>query len=379
MSVILSEKKLPSALSVYIDLLRVLAALLVMASHFPLTVQISKTLSAVNYAYDAVVVFFVLSGYVISYAAEVVEGSLKNYAINRVARIMPVAIGSVIFAMVTCYFLSGTRPLFYGDPDQFNHWWQTVIQSLTFTNQAWRSNEIPFGNGPYWSLAFEVWCYVFYAVILFSRGWVRIALFLLLAVALGPKQLIILPMWLAGAAAYHAREKIKIPRSALIAMLILPIAIYWCVQLSTSRDWSYAYAGAKVESVIGFGIDGAANFGWGYFLAVMFAVHLLAFGVLCKGFEVSSSRKWVRLIRWLAGYTFTLYLFHLPIIKMFMVFFDMGHGHDTAFERAPVYALTFVLVYLIGNVVEHKKSTYRTWALYVFEACSQIFRPRVKA
>ncbi|WP_110946493.1 acyltransferase family protein [Pseudomonas bohemica] len=357
----IGNSKLPASLSVYLDLLRVFAALLVMVSHYPLTSATEKFLTSTNFAYDAVVVFFVLSGYVISYAATTLERSLKQFTINRIARIMPVAIAAVLLSAAFYWAVGAERVDLYGDPALRARWPEMFLYALSFTNQAWTNNVVPFGNGPYWSLAFEVWCYAFYALIVFCRGGSRVIAILLLAVLLGSKQVIILPMWLAGSMAYHLSSRVEPKRVSAWLLVLLPVVVYGFIQIPMPRDWSYAYVGSHVEALIGFGLDGAANFGWGYILAILFSLHLFGVAAVAQTMSLPEGNFAVRSIRFLAGYTFTLYLLHMPLIKFFMSIMGFTRSDYILSYELICYALTFICVYVVGNLVEHKKYTYRRW------------------
>ena len=74
-------------LSLYLDLIRPLAALCVLLSHISLP-QISGTLKSFSLAgAQAVNVFFVLSGFVIAHVWATRESNVRDYAIARAARI----------------------------------------------------------------------------------------------------------------------------------------------------------------------------------------------------------------------------------------------------------------------------------------------------
>lgn len=370
------SESLSSGLSVYIDFLRVCAALLVMVSHFPLTQALSTLLSKTNFAYDAVVVFFVLSGYVVSYASQVIEQNTRNYFVNRVSRIVPVAVISVIVSSVLFCIVGGANSDIYGEMPAFYQGVMIFLQSIFFANEVWSSHVTPFGNGPYWSLVFEVWCYVFYGVIIYCRGWSRVVLLGVLAATLGPKQIVILPMWLIGAAAYHLRSRIELSKSAAVLLLILPVVCYFLIQIPMPRDWSYAYFGAKIEGAVGFGLDGAGNSGWGYLLALLFGLHLYAAASLLKDFEVVSQTHSARLIKYLASYTFTLYLFHYPLMRFFCVIFGVPHHSHSFMELIGPYTATFACVYVLGRLVEHKKSLYREWVKSLISVFGRIRKSR---
>ena len=99
--------------SVYLDAVRVVACLIVFAHHLALNFGCYKPAASgcgtlgwlipFHAGHSAVVVFFVLSGYVISYVASERETTLQQYALSRCARIYSVAAGKVPYAQCTAH------------------------------------------------------------------------------------------------------------------------------------------------------------------------------------------------------------------------------------------------------------------------------------
>ncbi len=81
--------------SVYLDALRFCAAFLVVMSHFAyprFTEGRWVWIRELNIGSDAVIVFFVLSGLVISYSAQNKLGMPRQYAFDRLTRLFSVAL-----------------------------------------------------------------------------------------------------------------------------------------------------------------------------------------------------------------------------------------------------------------------------------------------
>ncbi len=170
------KTRLSSEFSVYLDFLRVFAALMVVLSHYPLFLWQANITNRYNFGYDAVIVFFVLSGYVISYAADQIEKTWFNYTVSRMARILPVSTMAVVVSLVLMYFAYPYSPESYPDFAQLQEIPYVSFVTMFFLNEFWWSDVRPFGNGPYWSLAFEVWCYVIYGLAVFVPGRKRMIL-----------------------------------------------------------------------------------------------------------------------------------------------------------------------------------------------------------
>jgi peptidoglycan/LPS O-acetylase OafA/YrhL len=55
-----------------------------------------------------------------------------------------------------------------------------------------------FSNVPYWSLCYEFWYYVLFAVLTFTRGRKRLLWCCAVALLIGPKILLLAPVWATG-------------------------------------------------------------------------------------------------------------------------------------------------------------------------------------
>ena len=158
-------------LSVYLDLLRLGAALLVFASHMTFA---QFTGGIVPYQGDwaaaGVAAFFVLSGYVISYVADRKERALGTYAVSRMARIYSVALPALALTIgvdLLSLHLGWPRPV---PVYQYRSFAKYLIAALTFCDQAGPLHEPTFGNGVFWSLDYEVWYYLIFAAANYYTG-----------------------------------------------------------------------------------------------------------------------------------------------------------------------------------------------------------------
>jgi|GEM_PF-124359 len=121
---------------------------------------------------SGVSVFFVLSGFLLSYPfwKSYLNGgafpSIKNYIIRRAARIMP--------GYYTAFFVSMFLAVLF--VPNFSYFWRRLFTGLTFTSGFHFSTLFPVDwmNSPLWSISFEVFAYVlmplFMAVLFFFTG-----------------------------------------------------------------------------------------------------------------------------------------------------------------------------------------------------------------
>ena len=83
--------------SLYLDLMRPIAALVVMLSHVSQTTLTDGQMEVFAYTgTEAVDVFFVLSGFVIAHVCATREGGWRDYAISRATRIYSVAMPALL-------------------------------------------------------------------------------------------------------------------------------------------------------------------------------------------------------------------------------------------------------------------------------------------
>jgi peptidoglycan/LPS O-acetylase OafA/YrhL len=197
-------------LSLYLDALRFGAALAVFVSHYA-TGRISGGLF---WRFDggrtAVLVFFVLSGFVIAWVSDTRERTLEEYGLSRVARLYSVIIPVFVLTAVLDTIGKAIDPRLYG-PEWGHSMAHPVIDyalSAVFLGESWTIRVLPGFNVPYWSLNYEAWYYVLFAAAIFLRGRPRIAALIAAALLAGPRILFLLAVWLMGVAAWQWRAEL---------------------------------------------------------------------------------------------------------------------------------------------------------------------------
>ena len=124
--------------SLWLDAIRALAALAVLFGHMAHTRFTGGdyyVLREWNVASDAVVVFFVISGLVIAYAADR-DGDLGTYSYNRATRIFTVIVPAL--ALTLLFDAIGTRiSMDAYPPGYYQHlsWSEFLFRGLTLTPQ----------------------------------------------------------------------------------------------------------------------------------------------------------------------------------------------------------------------------------------------------
>lgn len=298
------------------------------------------------------VIFFVLSGYVIGYVSTEREETATDYIVARAARMYSVTIPALAIGTLIDGVGAVLEPGFYSNlnilfPAEL---WQLPIY-LTFMNQAWGSDFTPGSIGAYWSLSYEVSYYALFGICFFCSGAKRIAGVAFIALIVGPRILAMSPVWLAGLVAYRFSTKRTLGTAAgwVVFGISLIAGIMW-------NFWSMKHgilrSGANVWE---HGISGALE---DYSIAAIFSANLVAFHAISSSF-----RGWADLvhrpIRWLAGGTFTLYLFHQPLLA----FAKATCGEpivQTGWFHAAILIVPLCIVFFIAEWTERRKPIWQT-------------------
>ncbi len=351
-------------ISLYLDLFRFLAAMGVFLYHAGAHPISSGILPDIYFNHELVIIFFVISGYVIAASAARPDRTLVNYGADRVARLSSV----VIPALALTYFLDYVGARFSPDVYQaINPQWQSIrfLANFFYCQQIWFLCVNPSSNNPFWSLGYEFWYYVLFAVLIFVRS-NRTKIVLLLAIALfvGPKILLLLPAWAVGAGAFHVGKSWHCSRLKS-----------WLLFIST---------GLTTLLVLVFGHklglnDGQAgqpplyyssSFLGDNLFAVVVAAHFLACYILSRHFtkHLDASRV-AKLIRWMASHTFSLYLYHVPILWFILAVTKYDARNPVAVLTA--LAVTLLAIVGLSKVTEERypalRSLLRRWIGRVVE------------
>jgi peptidoglycan/LPS O-acetylase OafA/YrhL len=338
-------------LSLYLDLWRFSAALVVFLGHVSGARFTGGLLWQLGpYMGQAVAIFFVLSGFVIGYAVDRREASARDYVVARAARIYSVALPALLLTFALDAVGRMTRPDLYSIDWGYvadGRAWQFFC-GLLFINQIWSWNVSPGSNLPYWSMGFEVWYYVLFGIAVFApRPW-RVPALLVVLLFVGPRIASLFPLWLLGLAGYQICARHLPGRRVGAALFFGSVAIWIGYEASISVHDRLQFPGTGLPRYDGF----LEN----YLVGMLFLLHVI-------GFRAVSDRAapllapLVRPIRWVAGATFTVYLFHLPVAQF--VAAQMPWPPDSWASRTALLGGTAAALFAIAEFTERRKMVWR--------------------
>lgn len=351
------EGRISPAMSTYLDLLRFVAAILVVLFHASYMRFSTTPLPLSGLGIEAVAIFFVISGFVIAWTAENRDRNMRLYFVNRLSRLWSVALPAIVLTFALDYAGHALDPVFYKA-----RWYPTdepfrrMVWSALFLNEFWGTQVQLFTNTPYWSLAYEFWYYVLFAIAYFLRGWQRYALVLIVAVLIGPKILLLLPIWFLGCALWLYRDRMRVPRFASWILFTGSIAAICAFDAFDARQSLDGLTASWLGDTATTQLAYSRHFLSSYLIGALVFVNLIGF----KGIEGDLAPLLYRVrrpIRALAGFTFTTYLLHFPLLHFWAA--ALGHDRLEPTDIVAVLACTAVSVYLVGRLTEQKKHLAR--------------------
>ena len=307
--------------------------------------------------HQMVVIFFVLSGFVMSHAVTKVRDDWKAYSVARFSRIASVAYPALIFTVVCDCLGRLANPEFYESVARLPHYEWRVLLNATFLSQSGHLSASPGSNTPFWSLAYEVWYYIMLGVWVFVRPvrWRVVALIFVGAVA-GQKILLLLPVWLLGFVAYRMSCHCKMSR--LMSVLIFGVsALMLCsIFCGVVRPWGDLGHWESTQPLF-FSTGYVSD----YQLGLLTASHFYAADRL---FSLTDTR-WLfarldTVIRFVADRSFSLYAYHMPLL--YLVSVTVPYNKSSSIEVLMVMLLVIGIVTGLHWVTERNRRAWHRFA-----------------
>ena len=325
--------------SVYLDILRLSAAMVVFLGHISGVRLTGGMLWQFGpYMSQAVTGFFVLSGFVIGYVTDGREATPTVYATSRLARIYSVALPTLVLTFlldaIGCAINGSAYSAVWGYQADGKAW--QFLSGLLFVNQLWFLS-VPQGSDlPYWSLGYEVWYYLIFGLLVFTRQWKVWAMLAML-----------FPLWLLGVGAYRARR---------VPVGVAAGTVLW---LGTTAAWLgyelWAVRHGRLVGLVPMFLR-RPELAQDYLMGILLAVHLVGFRAASPLFAVPI-RRIAPAVRWAAGMTFTLYLLHLPVAQFLMA--TSPWPLTSMQNRALILLGTLAIIVIVAEFTERRKALWR--------------------
>ncbi|MCT8137622.1 acyltransferase [Anaerobacillus sp. CMMVII] len=352
--------------SIYLDFIRGISAILVVMEHLSsrlfvgygnvenptIFVQLLHLLNMLGG--PAVIIFFVLSGVFISRSVLKAfyerKWAWKSYLINRFSRLYVV----LIPALILTFILDGLTANFF----EFQRYGDAITNLTQFVGNLFFLQNVFVGtygtNYPLWSLSYEFWYYMLFPLILllFSKqGKMKKAIYLIITVlivsSIGTRMNSYFFIWLAGTVvillpSINILKRWYVPIIALILVIVASVVrpLVMTGRLFTN-EWTTDLIFVDIFIALVFG----------FFVYSLLQVPFTKF----HNVDLGWLGKFSRLI---AGFSFSLYVIHYPIINMVYRWGAMnGYGglQPTIFSfivELLLVTLLCIIAYLFSKLTE---------------------------
>ena len=341
-------------LSLYLELLRLLAATQVVLFHingFPLLGGHRAVWNA--FGHEAVVVFFVLSGFVIAFAAETREKTPKAYLISRLTRIYSVAVPCLLATLLFDRIGQALVPQLYEGLITDGPALVRLVMGSLFLNESWTVSAQMFSNTPYWSIAYEFWYYMIFAGLFYFRGRMRVMLTALACLIAGYKILLLFPIWALGWGVYRWSQTHRVPAVLGLVLFAQPALVLY---LDDSQGWT-RQAGEWLAGLMGQeawrnGLSWSRYVLTDTLLGLSMAGHFIGAAALAPWLE-KVLKPVAAPVKWLTARSFTLYLLHQPAMLLAgAVLIGLGVPLLGSWS---VFAATWGIVLVVAQISELQK------------------------
>lgn len=346
------------ALSIYLDLIRFIGSVIVFMVH-----SNSATFHAqgwFNFAQphgrSAVMMFLVMSGFVISYVADTKEKTVGNFMASRFARLYSVVFPALVLTVLADSVGHMIDPSVYDRDYVGDQPVARFLLTLFFMNELWFMTWHPFSNAPFWSISYEFWYYVIFAAWFYFDGWRRIVLTALALLVTGPKILLLGPLWVMGYLVYRIIPKLDLSLWPAFFLAATPAALY----VVHTYAGGPGYLLTKTTQV--FGMEALSHIKYSLWfvndnvIGLLVAVHFLGMSQFLRYVDIPRAVE--RVVRYFSGMTFALYLFHFPLLMLYATFMSNG---------VLITVSVFTTVLLLAPFTEGRKREWKQFVDRVFD------------
>ena len=336
--------------SLYLDFLRVVAAFGVLMVHAGLPWFSNGLFLSEKYGHKFVMIFFVLSGYLIAFTVKEKNKGARRYIIDRVSRLYSVVWPALLLTFILDSLGNHFNPAYYVIQITHDHLLFRYLVNGFFLGQIWALCTKPSSNGPFWSICYEFWYYMLFAAYCYLDGKKRYIAIAAICLLVGYKILILLPVWVYGVWAYNLSKRVEINKT--IARILFFSSASMLIILTFVWDFSILSSSFDPRPPFYF----SSQFGFDWIYGGIVAINLFSMSFmdskLILPVFVSNG------IKYLSSITFSLYLFHLPMLVLL--------GALVPFDRSSYWQILLLLggiimiAALLAEITEKQRNYWKS-------------------
>jgi peptidoglycan/LPS O-acetylase OafA/YrhL len=373
------------SVSFYLDFLRVLAAFYVFIFHvgsmrvgdnlvFATSEYSEKLGLTYRTAHYFVIVFFVLSGFLITMSASRPNMSLKKFMAARCGRLYSVLIPALVLSILTAQFLISTSVFERELIGNNSNLVQRVILNISFVAESWSLNATPPLNTPFWSVHYEFMYYLIIASFLLIKRKIKFIVLGLVLLAAGVKILLLFPCWLTGSVLYYMVKNSKliptIPSFILFVFTLLVLVLITTNLIFLPFEFFHGN-----DSVLNNTLFFSSNYLADYIFALLVVGNLYGFfGFSTKTLNLCETRIFAKtegFLKVISNCSYTLYMFHMPLLFLFSSIWFYNKANT--YHQVGLIVIVLIAVYFIAKQTEWKVDFWRQTILRIINSLESVF------
>ncbi|MEP5758779.1 MAG: acyltransferase [Litoreibacter sp.] len=345
-------------LSIWLDALRVWATIVVVLSHvaYPRFTRGDYILiRELNLGSDGVIVFFVISGTVIAYAASR-DGKLSTYIFNRLTRLLSVLLPALMLTFVLDQIGQNIGPEAYTSFYNSIPLTEFLARGISMSNEWDAFGRLRLGtNGPLWSLSYEAGYYILFAAAFFLSGMRKYVVLACLVFLVGLPVLLLMPAWLMGVwlwswVARGGPSQLPIASAHFLAWGG-PLLYMYSLSVGLPDALSALTYGYLATMNYGIMLGFSNEFVWNALVGAMTVLHIMGMARLLQGYNGNHPH-----IRWWAGASFSIYVTHYPTLHVIDAIFPA----ETLARDGLLVCGSILMGLVFAEITERKIGSIRT-------------------
>jgi peptidoglycan/LPS O-acetylase OafA/YrhL len=349
--------------SILLDLIRAMAAFFVALAHLSHVAYIGEFKGFFVWAGNpAVMVFFVLSGYLIAFSCDTKHTNFKSYFFARLVRLLPVYLLALFLVPILDILGHQNNPdlyINYPYPDLGNIISRISVYLLFLQESNLFDSFRYFSNGPLWSLGYEFFYYIFFGIVIYFKEKLLITfLCVVLSFLFFPKPLLLFPVWLLGVAIYkiHKSNKIEISTKQSLSGFVLSLFLLLLVILPSKTSQIIQVFCLKMQSFYIDNTSPSSIYIECYLIGCIFALSLLCAQQFLKHIDFKiipnklKQNSIIKLIKTFSGFSYTLYVIHVPLIIYLSSFSFITR--QSIFQQLAILLITYSISYMLSLLFE---------------------------
>ena len=347
--------------SVLLDLIRALSAFVVALAHLSFLSYRGEFKDCLVWAaHPAVIIFFVLSGYVIAFSCYTKHTNFHGYTLARLVRLYPVYLTALVLIPILDFFGRNNAPGLY-----INYPYPSLefigLIYLFFLQELDVFNSIKyFSDGPLWSLSYEFWYYIFFGLIVYYyksifKSKLIVLIFVILGLSIFLRIILLFPAWLCGVVLYDltTNKKIKLSPSLCLYGCLLSGIVFVGIVFPSPLEHFITQMTFRFQLLLSTELAFSSTYIRDYLIGCTFAIFLFFAEQTTRRQDFASSFMGLflknnlskSLIKTFSGFSYTLYALHVPLI-LFMSSFYLFDSHSLTHQfiiLVLIYLITFIL------------------------------------